>query len=123
MKATRFFAFIFSLGLLFSGALAQAATVNGTVTDKTTSKPAAGDTVVLIEPMTGMSEIARTTCNAQGHYTLNLPGANPFLIKAIHQGAEYFIPAPQGGGAGDISVYDVAAEGVRSDDRRVGVGH
>jgi hypothetical protein len=27
-----------------------------------------------------------------------------------HQGAEYFIAAPQGGGTGDISVYDVAAK-------------
>ena len=27
-----------------------------------------------------------------------------------HQGADYFIPAPQGGGPGDISVYDVAAK-------------
>jgi hypothetical protein len=110
MKATRSFAFIFSLGLLLSGALAQSATVTGTVTDKTTNKPAAGDEVVLVEPMSGMSEIAHTTCNAQGRYTLNLPGANPYLIKATHQGAEYFIPAPQGGGAGDISVYDVAAK-------------
>lgn len=110
MKATRFSALIVFLGLLFSGALAQAATVTGTVTDKTTNKPAAGDTVVLVEPMTGMSEIARTTCNAQGRYTLDLPGANPYLIKATHQGAEYFIPAPQGGGSGDIAVYDVAAK-------------
>jgi hypothetical protein len=110
MKATRLFAIILFLGLLFSGALAQAATVTGTVTDKTTNKPAAGDAVVLVEPMSGMSEIARTTCNAQGRYTLNLPGANPYLIKVTHQGADYFIPAPQGGGAGDISVYDVAAK-------------
>jgi hypothetical protein len=110
MKVTRLFAIILSLGLLFSGALARAATVTGTVTDKTTNRPASGDAIVLVEPMSGMSEIARTTCNAQGRYTLNLPGANPYLIKVTHQGAEYFIPAPQGGGAGDISVYDVAAK-------------
>ncbi len=109
MKAIRFFALTF-LGLLFCGALAQAATVTGTVTDKTTNKPAVGDQVVLVEPMTGMSEIDRTTCNAQGRYSLNLPGASPYLIRVTHQGADYFIPAPQGGGAGDISVYDVAAK-------------
>ena len=28
----------------------------------------------------------------------------------VHQGAEYFIAAPQGGGNGDIAVYDVAAK-------------
>lgn len=90
--------------------MAQAATVSGTVTDKTTGKPAAGDTVTLLEPMSGMSEVGTTTSNAQGHYSLNLPGSNPYLIRVTHQGAEYFIAAPQGGGNGDISVYDVAAK-------------
>jgi hypothetical protein len=97
------------LSLLFAGALAQAATVSGTVTDKTTGKPAAGDPVVLVEPMTGMSEVGRTTTDAQGRYKLNLPGNNPYLIRVTHQGAGYFLSAPQGGGTGDIPVYDVAA--------------
>jgi hypothetical protein len=39
-----------------------------------------------------------------------LPGSNPYLVRVTHQGAEYFIAAPQGGGTGDISVYDVAAK-------------
>ncbi len=90
--------------------MAQAATVTGTVTDKTTNKPAAGDAVTLLEPMSGMSEVGRSTTNAQGHYSLNLPGSNPYLIRVTHQGADYFISAPQGGGTGDISVYDVAAK-------------
>ena len=97
------------LSFLIAGALAQAATVSGTVTDKTTGKPAAGDAVVLVEPMSGMSEVARTTTDAQGHYTLNLPGSNPYLIRVTHQGADSFVSAPLGGGNGDISVYDVAA--------------
>jgi hypothetical protein len=84
--------------------------VSGTVTDKTTGKPAAGDAVVLVEPMSGMSEISHTTTDAKGHYSLNLPGSNPYLVRVTHQGAEYFGAAPQGGGTGDISVYDVAAK-------------
>ena len=108
---------------LFAGALAQAATVTGTVTDKTTSKPAAGDPVVLVAPMMGMSEVNRTTTDGQGRYTINLPGSIPYLVKVIHQGAEYFIPAPEGGGQGDISVYDVAAKvnGVTVAERVAGV--
>lgn len=90
--------------------MAQAATVTGTVTDKTTNKPAVGDAVTLLEPMSGMSEVSTATTNAQGHYSLNLPGSNPYLVRVTHQGAEYFIAAPQGGGNGDISVYDVAAK-------------
>jgi hypothetical protein len=100
----------FALSFLFAGALTQAATVTGTVTDKTTGKPAVGDTVVLVEPMSGMSEVGHTTTDAQGHYTLNLPGSNPHLIRVTHQGAEYFADVPKDGGTDDVSVYDVAAQ-------------
>ena len=90
--------------------MAHAAAVSGTVTDKTTNKPAVGDAVTLLQPMSGMSEIGHATTNAQGHYSLDLPGQVPYLIRVVHQGAEYFIAAPQGGGNGDIAVYDVAAK-------------
>lgn len=123
MKSNRFFALLFPLGLIFAGTAAQAATVTGTVTNKTTGKPDAGDPVILVQPMTGMSEVGRVTTDTQGRYKLDLPGANPFLIKVVHQGAEYFIPAPEGGGQGDISVYDVAAKvnGVAVAERVAGV--
>ena len=97
-------------GCLLAAALAHAATVTGTVTDITTGKPAVGDTVVLVEPMAGMADVSHTTTDAKGRYTLNLPGVNPYLVRVTHQGADYFITAPQGGGTGDISVYDVAAK-------------
>ncbi len=93
-----------------AASVANAATVTGTVTNMTTNKPAAGDTVTLLEPMSGMSEVGHATTNAQGRYTLDLPGQVPYLVRVTHQGAEYFIAAPQGGGTGDISVYDVAAK-------------
>jgi hypothetical protein len=123
MRLRRIVAGIFSLSFLLAGAAAQAATVAGTVTDKTTGKPATGDPVVLLEPMSGMSEVGHATTDAKGHYSLNLPGAVPYLVRVTHQGAEYFIPAPQGGGAGDISVYDVAAKvsGVSISERVAGV--
>jgi 5-hydroxyisourate hydrolase-like protein (transthyretin family) len=110
MKSTRILQGILTLSFLFAGAMAQAATVTGTVTDKTTSKPAAGDAVTLVEPMSGMSEVGHATTNAEGRYSLNLPGANPYLVRVTHQGADYFMAAPQGGGNGDIAVYDVAAK-------------
>lgn len=112
MRSTKYAFLIATVSFLVSGvgALAHAATVTGTVTDKTTGKPVAGDAVVLLEPMSGMSEVGRATTDAQGHYTLNLPGAMPYLIRVTHQGADYFISAPQGGGTGDIPVYNVAAK-------------
>ena len=96
--------------MLFAGTLAQAASVSGTVTNKTTNKPAPGDPVVLVDVQSGMSEVAHATTDAGGHYTLNEPGSGPYLIRVTHQGAGYFIAAPQGPGSGDISVYDVSAK-------------
>src|SRR5450631_3295645 len=93
---------------LFAASLAQAATVTGTVTNKTTGKPVFGDTVVLVDVQAGMGEVAHATTNAQGSYTLNEPGSGPYLIRVTHQGAGYFIAAPQGNTPGDIPVYDVA---------------
>jgi 5-hydroxyisourate hydrolase-like protein (transthyretin family) len=96
---------------LFAGATAQAATITGTVTDKTTGKPSAGDQVVLVDVQAGMAEAATATTNSKGEYTLQVPAggnAGAFLVRVAHQGASYFIAAPQGGAGGDVTVYDVA---------------
>jgi hypothetical protein len=110
MKLTRFIFRTFALALSLSGALAIAAPVAGTVTNKTTGKPAAGDTVVLVDVQAGMQEVAKTTTDAHGRYTLKTPGSSNYLVRVTHQGAGYFIAAPQGGAPGDIPVYDVAAK-------------
>ncbi len=111
MKLTQIVFRTLALSTLFAGALAQAATVSGTVTNKTTGKPSAGDTVVLVDVQAGMGEVAKATTDANGKYSLNMPGSGPYLIRATHQGAGSFIAAPQGGGPGaDISVYNVAAK-------------
>ena len=60
--------------------------------------------------MSGMGEVAHTTTDARGRYSLDLPSSSPYLIRVTHQGAGYFIAAPQGGAPGDIPVYDVAAK-------------
>ena len=110
MRSTRITLSILALSLLFTGALAQAATVTGTVINKTTGKPAAGDLVELVDVQAGMKAAAHATTDTKGHYSLNEPGSGPYLIRAIHQGAGYFIAAPQGAGPGDITVYDSAAK-------------
>ncbi len=48
-----------------------AATVTGTVTNKTVNKPSAGDDVVLIAFGQGMQEAGRTKTDAKGHYSLD----------------------------------------------------
>ncbi|MGA3264063.1 MAG: carboxypeptidase-like regulatory domain-containing protein [Terracidiphilus sp.] len=118
MKSTQIVLRAFALSLLAMGALAQAATVTGTVTNKTTGKPAVGDTVELVDVQAGMKAAAQATTDGSGHYSLSEPGAGPYLVRATHQGAGYFIAAPQGGGPGNITVYDAAAkvEGISIED-------
>jgi hypothetical protein len=122
MKSTKFAFSAAALSLLLWGVVAQAQ-VTGTVTNKTTGKPAAGEVVALVDPMAGMSEVAHATTDARGHYSLAKAGNGPALVRAMHQGAGYFIEAPQGGAHGDISVYDVAAKvaGVSIDEDVVGI--
>ena len=87
-----------------------AATFTGTVTNKTTNKPSQGDTVTLVNVQAGMSDAESTTTDGAGRYSLTAAGMGPYLIRVTHQGAPYFIAAPQNGGGGDVAVYDVAAK-------------
>ena len=123
MKSTFFLFRTIAMSLLLTGSLAQAATITGTVTDKTTGKPAVGDTVMLVDVQAGMNEAAKATTDAHGHYSLSEPGSGPYLVRVTHQGAGYFIAAPQGSGPGDITVYDVAAkvDGVGIDEDVIGL--
>ena len=94
------------LAVLFSlSCLAQAAKVSGTVNNKTTGKPAAGDKVELVDVQAGMSVAASATTDGSGRYSLNKPGNGPYLVRVTHQGSPYFIAAPENG-PGDIPVFD-----------------
>lgn len=88
--------------------VAQAATVTGTVTDKTTGHPDTSDTVKLISLSQGMQVVASAKLDAQGHYSINLPDSNMHLVRVDHQQASYFEPVPPGTTHADVSVYDVA---------------
>ncbi len=110
MNASRILLHSTAAALFLAAAAASAATLSGTVTNKSTGKPVAGDTVVLVDVQASMGEAAKTTTNAQGRYTLTEPGSGPYLVRVTHQGVGYFIAAPQGNTPGDIPVYDVSAK-------------
>jgi hypothetical protein len=93
---------------LFCGASASAQTLNGTLTNGTTGKPAAGDDVILIKLAQGMEEAARTKADASGHFSFNLPDAGPHLIRAVHQGVTYHSMAPPGSNSVEVQVFDVS---------------
>jgi hypothetical protein len=87
-----------------------AAPISGIVTNKTINKPSAGDTVVLIRLAQGMQESTRTTTDARGHYTLEVPDDGLHLVRVTHDKANYFQPAPSGTQTVDIEVYNAAPQ-------------
>ena len=89
--------------------LASAQNITGTVTNRTTNKPAAGDEVVLLTLGQGMEEAGRTKADAKGSFTFNVANANtPHLLRAIHQNVTYHRMAPPGTTSVDVEVYDVS---------------
>ena len=103
--------------LLLTAASMFAATLTGTVTNGTTSKPSAGDEVILIKLAAGMEEAGRTKTDAQGKFTFTFTDDNsPHLVRAIHQGVTYHQPAPLGTKSVQVQVYDVSkkVEGVHA---------
>jgi len=88
-----------------------AATISGTVTDRTTGKPAAGDTAVLLDLTQSMTETARTTIDAKGHYSFTVPdNAGMHLVRVEHEKAAYYGPVPPNTSVVNLDVYDVAAK-------------
>ena len=98
--------FVFTLPL----AALAAAPITGTVTNKTNNKPSAGDAVVLIRLAQGMQESTRTTTDAHGHYTLEVPDDGLHLVRVTHDKANYFQPAPAGTQTVDLDVYNAAPQ-------------
>jgi hypothetical protein len=93
----------------FSG-FALAESITGTVTNKTTNKPAAGDDVVLIRLQQGMQEGSHTKTDSHGNFTLDVPDPGLHLVRVTHDKASYFRPAPPGTQSVEIDVYNAAAK-------------
>src|SRR5438270_1697356 len=96
---------------------AHAATLTGTVSNGTTSKPSAGDEVILIKLAGVMQEGAHSKTDSQGKFTLSVDDENsPHLVRVVHQGVTYHQPAPPGTKAVDVTVYDATkkVEGVKA---------
>jgi hypothetical protein len=95
--------------LLLLAAAAFAENISGTVTNATTSKPAAGASVTLVDPMGGMAEIGSAKTDAQGHFKIDAPAAQgPRLVRAEKGGVNYFKMLTPGSTSIDLSVYDAA---------------
>jgi len=103
-------AFVLSLAIA-SSAQTPAQTLTGTITNATTSKPAAGDEVILINLTNGMDVAGSTKADAAGKFSFQLSGPpGPHLIRAVHQGITYHQMAPPGTSSVDVNVYDVSTK-------------
>jgi hypothetical protein len=100
---------IAALFVAISG-FAFAESITGTVVNKTTNKPAAGDDVVLIQLAQGMQEAARTKTDSHGRFTLEVPNAGMHLVRVTHDKAAYFRPAPPGTQSVEVEVYNAAVK-------------
>jgi 5-hydroxyisourate hydrolase-like protein (transthyretin family) len=96
--------------ILLYTATALAASLTGVVTNRTTGKPSAGDTIAVINTAQSMDEIVKTTSDAQGRFQVNAPDGGQTLLHVTHRGAEYFKSVAPGASSVEIDVYDSAAK-------------
>ncbi len=85
---------------------ALAATITGTVTNRTTGRPAAGTKVTLMQQ--GMTELASGTTDAKGNFSIAAPAAGPYLLRVMLDGASYYEPATEGSPV-NVDVYSAGA--------------
>ncbi len=88
---------------------AMAATITGTVINRTNNQPASGDQVALMSPQQGMQEVTETTTNAKGEFSLNAPQGGQYLLRVTHDMASYYQAAPDGSQPVTIDVYSAGA--------------
>ena len=85
---------------------ALAATITGTVTNRTTGRPAAGSKVTLLQQ--GMTELASGTTDAKGNFSIAAPAAGPYLLRVMQDGASYYEAATEGTPV-NVDVYSAGA--------------
>lgn len=95
---------------LLCAASASAATLTGTITNRTTNKPSSGDTIGVINTSQSMDEIAKATSDAKGAFHVEVPEGGQILLHITHAGAEYFKSVPPGTSTTEIDVYDSATK-------------
>ena len=95
--------------LALATALAAGETLQGTVTNGTTSKPASGAEVTLLSLAQGMTEIGHTKSDGTGRFRLEYTDSGtPHLVQVTYQDAQYYAMAAPGTNSVQVQVYDSA---------------
>ncbi len=91
---------------------AALAGMDGTVTNGTTGKPAAGIEVILIQLQGGMQPVANAKSDAKGEFTFDNPGlgAQPMLVRAVYHGVNFHQPVPPGSGSVQVNIFESSTD-------------
>lgn len=108
MTSSKFQRLCASLLFAIPAIAAAQGTITGTVMNSTRNKPSAGDEVTLIRLQQGMQESTKTTTDAKGKFTLQVPDAGIHLVRVTHDKTPYFRPAPPGTESVEVEVFDSA---------------
>ena len=95
--------------VMFLPVATLAAQITGTVTNRTTNQPSAGDQVSLLNPMQGMQQVAQATTDAKGRYSVVAPPGGQYLLRVTHEGAPYYEQVTSGTQSMDMDVYSAGA--------------
>jgi hypothetical protein len=90
--------------------LAATGKITGQVTNQTTAKPSAGDTVILLNLGEGMDEAGRTRTDARGHFSFDVDTDKPHLVRVVHQGVTYHAQVMPGETVANVEVFDVSKQ-------------
>jgi hypothetical protein len=99
---------LFTLCLFATARIAWAGTLEGTVHNGTTGKPAGGVDVILIQLQGGMQPVATTKADTAGRYRFDRPeltGA-PMLVRVPYRGVNYHEPVPPGKTTADVQIFE-----------------
>ena len=101
--------FLLFAALALPSAALAATPITGVVTNRTTDKPSAGDTVALLRLVQGMQEVTNTTTNAKGAFSMDAPDGGMYLVRVTHDKVTYFGAVPAGSKSVNIDVYNAAS--------------
>ena len=93
-------------------AAAEAGTLSGTVINRTTGKAEANVALDLLSPTQNMMELATTTSDAQGHFSVTKDsiGGAPVLIRATFHDVSFNTFAPPGRPSVEVEIYDISKD-------------
>lgn len=97
---------------LLAASSASAGTVNGTVVNRTTGKPAPNVDLTLLSPTQGMREIGSAKSDAQGHFTATSDaiGMGPVLIRATYHDVSFNTFLPPGRPEIEVDIYEISKD-------------